>query len=427
MKYTLPKGTFDILPKDPDPDGNWRSSHLWQYVEETARAVSKTYGYREIRTPIFERTDLFIRGVGESTDIVSKEMYTFEDKAKRLMTLRPEGTACVMRSVVEKRLDQQGLPQKLYYIGPMFRYDRPQAGRYRQLHQFGVEAIGPASPEQDVEVIDLLFELYRRLGLKNLTLMLNSVGDADSRENYQAALRSFLEPKFQQLSEDSKLRFEKNVLRILDSKEDQDHRLLEGAPQLSDFLTEEAQDHFNRVKTLLGELGIKYEINPKLVRGLDYYNKTVFEVTAGQLGAQNAIGGGGRFDGLTALLGGPNLPSIGFATGIERLIQTMLGQGVPLPEAPHPKIFLIPVGAKAKEYCTQLVFQMRHRKIAAEIDWDAKKPGKALEHAMRVGATYALFIGDDELSSQSIQLKELATRAEIPLQLSDLLKFLGEE
>ncbi len=427
MKYSIAKGVFDILPKDPDPEGKWRSSHLWLYLEETIRTLAQTYGYREIRTPIFERTELFVRSVGEETDIVSKEMYTFEDRAGRLMTLRPEATAPIMRAVVEKQLYQQGLPQKLYCIGPMFRYERPQAGRYRQLHQFDIEAIGNASPEQDVETIDLLCELARRLGLKDLNLMLNSVGDAATRENYRQALRAFLQPNFDQLSEDSKVRFEKNVLRILDSKDPQDQKLVANGPQLADFLTEEAADHFNRVKTLLTGLGIKYEINPKLVRGLDYYNKTVYEVTAGQLGAQNAIGGGGRFDGLPAMLGGPDLPCVGFAAGIERIIQTMLGQNVPLPEPPAPQIFLIPIGAAAKEICTQLVFQLRHDNIAAEIDWDGKKPGKSLEHAMKLGATYALFLGDDELNSQSIQLKELATRKEIPLKLTELSKFLSKQ
>jgi histidyl-tRNA synthetase len=257
--------------------------------------------------------------------------------------------------------------------------------------------------------------------------MLNSVGDAESRENYRLALRSFLEPKFDQLSEESKVRFGKNILRILDSKDPQDQKFIENGPQLCDYLSEEATAHFERVKTLLSGLRIKYEINPKLVRGLDYYNKTVFEVTAGQLGAQNALGGGGRFDGLPALLGGPDLPCVGFAAGIERIIQTMLGQNVDLPSPPHPKVYLIPIGLAAKEYCTSLVFKLRHENIAAEIDWDGKKPGKALEHATKLGSIYALFIGDEELSNQSIQLKELATRKEIPLQLDELSNFLGNQ
>ncbi|NGX60413.1 MAG: Histidine--tRNA ligase [Chlamydiae bacterium] len=424
MKYSIAKGVFDILPKDPAPDGSWRMSYLWQYLEEQIHKLAKSYGYLEIRTPIFERTELFVRSVGESTDIVTKEMYTFKDKADRLMTLRPEGTAAVMRAFIEKRLDQQSGCQKLYYIGPMFRYERPQAGRYRQHHQFGVEAIGDGSPEQDVEVIDLLCELYRRLGLSNLTVMLNSVGDAKSREEYRDNLRKFLQPKFEELSEESQVRFEKNVLRILDSKDRGDQKLLEGAPSILDFLTEEAKDHFQKVQELLKKLGIQYVSSPKLVRGLDYYNKTVFEVTSGQLGAQNAIGAGGRYDGLSSLLGGPNLPAMGFAAGLERIIQTMLGQNVPLPEPPHPQLFLIPLGEKAKEYCTELVYQLRHQDIATEIDWHPKKVGKSLEKAAGIGSTYALILGDDELSSGELKLKKLATRAEIPLKLEDLAKFL---
>ncbi len=428
MKYPIAKGVFDILPKDPSPEGVWRASHLWHFVEETIHDLARAYGFHEIRTPIFERTELFVRGVGESSDIVTKEMYTFNDKADRSMTLRPEGTASVMRAFVEKRLDQQGGRQKLYYIGPMFRYERPQAGRYRQHHQFGVEAIGDPSPEQDVEIIDLLCEFYRRLGLKNLTVMLNSVGDNDSREAYRTALRIFLEPKLNDLSEESKTRFKQNILRILDSKNPNDQKALEGAPSLLNFLSEEAKEHFAKVKSLLEKLGIRYELNPKLVRGLDYYTKTVFEVTSGELGAQNAIGAGGRYDGLTALLGGPDLPSVGFAAGLERIIQTMLGQNVELPTPPHPQIFLVPLGDAAKAYCTELVFQLRHQGVAAEIDWNPKKVGKTLEHASHIGATYALVLGDDELDSQSIKLKELASRKEIPLSLVDLPKFLlGEE
>lgn len=423
VKHSIPKGVFDILPKDPAPDGAWRASHLWHYVEDLIHTLARIYGFQEIRTPIFERTELFVRGVGEGSDIVTKEMYTFEDKAGRLMTLRPEGTASVMRAFVEKSLHQLGGTQKLYYIGPMFRYERPQAGRYRQHHQFGVEAVGNPHPEQDVEVIDLLCELYRRLGLKNLKVMLNSVGDAQTRENYRAALRSFLEPKFEELSEESKVRYEMNVLRILDSKDLGDQKLLIGAPSILDLLSDEAKDHFEQVKTLLKKLGIDYEINPKLVRGLDYYSKTVFEVTSGELGAQNAIGAGGRYDGLTALLGGPQLPAVGFATGIERILQTMLAQNVALPEPPHPQLFLIPLGERAREASTQLLFSLRHANIETEIDWNPKKVGAALQRAAHLNATYALILGDEELETGLIKLKELATRKEIPLSLEDLPQF----
>ncbi|MDN3507156.1 MAG: histidine--tRNA ligase [Simkaniaceae bacterium] len=424
MKYAIAKGVFDVLPKDPTQGGEWRLTHLWHYLEEQIHRLAKAYGYREIRTPIFERTELFVRGVGESSDIVTKEMYTFEDRAGRMMTLRPEGTAAIMRAYVEKRLDQQIGCQKLYYIGPMFRYERPQAGRYRQHHQFGVEAIGDASPEQDVEVIDMLCEFYRRLGLKNLTVMLNSVGDDASRESFRAALRKFLEPHFDALSEESKIRYEKNVLRILDSKDPNDQKLLLGAPSLHDFLGEEAKEHFARVQALLKKLGIHYVVTPNLVRGLDYYTKTVFEVTSGELGAQNAIGAGGRYDGLTALLGGPDLPSIGFAAGLERILQTMIAQKIPLPEPPHPALYIVPLGEKAKEYGLELTYRLRHQDVGVEIDCHAKKVGKALEKAVALGATYALVLGEDELSSGEIKLKKIASREELPLKLDDLEKFL---
>jgi len=424
MKYAIPKGVFDILPEDPSPDGVWRSSHIWQYVEEKIHLIARTYGFQEIRTPIFERTELFVRSVGESSDIVTKEMYTFEDRGKRLMTLRPEGTAAVMRAVVEKSLDQQVSSRKLYYIAPMFRYERPQAGRYRQHHQFGVEAIGDPSPEQDVEVIDLLCELYDRLGLKNLTVMINSVGDESSREAYRTALRAFLAPHREKLSKESQIRFEKNVLRILDSKNKHDQELLKGAPTLSEFLSEEAKDHFAKAQTLLKQLGRSFEVHPNLVRGLDYYSKTVFEVTSGELGAQNAVGAGGRYDGLIPLLGGPALPSVGFATGIERLIQTLLAQKAPLPAPPHPLIYLVPLGEEAKEASFKLLYELRHQNIAAEVEWNSKKVGVALQRASQRGATFALVLGENELKSEEVSLKELASRKEIPLKLGEISQFL---
>ncbi len=427
MKQSIAKGTFDLLPEDPTPEGVWRATHLWQFLEQTIHTLAKAYGYREIRTPIFERTELFIRGVGESSDIVTKEMYTFEDKAGRSMTLRPEGTASVMRSFIEKNLDQKPGKQKLYYIGPMFRYERPQAGRYRQHHQFGVEAIGDGSPEQDVEVIDLLCELYRRLGLKDLSVMLNSVGDGQSRKEYKEALRSFLQPKIDQLSEESKVRFEKNVLRILDSKDPTDQKLLIGAPSILEFLSKDAREHFERVQELLDKLGIDYVINPKLVRGLDYYTKTVFEVTSGQLGSQNAIGAGGRYDGLTATLGGPDLPSVGFAAGLERILQTMLAQNVPLPSPPHPTVFLIPMGNPAKEVCIELVYKLRHQNIPSEIDCNSKKVGKSLEQAVHLGSTYAIIVGDEELVEKSVKIKHLATREETTVPFEEISSWLRKQ
>ncbi len=421
MDYSIPKGVFDILPEDPDPEYRWRSSDRWQYLESTAKEVCAQYGYRELRTPLFERTELFIRGVGESSDIVTKEMYTFEDKAGRSMTLRPEGTASLMRAFVEKKLYQQSPVQKFFYIGPMFRYERPQAGRYRQHHQFGAEAIGIGKPEQDAELIDMLCELYRRLGLKKLQVQLNSVGDVSSRERFSSALKEYLSPHFDQLSEDSQIRFSKNTLRILDSKDPKDQRLLANAPSLQDFLSEDAKDHFQKVCHLLEENQIDYAVNSRLVRGLDYYNKTVFEITSGELGSQNTIGAGGRYDGLISSLGGPDLPSIGFGTGLERVLQTMEKQNCSFPAPPHPWIFLIPLGEAALQYCFQLAMRLRHLKIPTEIDLSAKKIQQGLQYANFIQAEYCLVIGDNELTTGQAILKNMQTREQQPIQLDQCI------
>ena len=274
MTITIPPGVFDILPHDPKE--KWRCSYLWQYVEEAIRQAARQYGFQEIRTPIFERTELFQRGVGATSDIVSKEMYTFEDKGERSMSLRPEGTAPVMRTFIENQLYNTSSVHKFFYICPMFRYERAQAGRYRQHHQFGVEAIGNAAPEQDAEVIDLVYTLYSRLGLKNLQVGLNSIGDVESRIAYRTALQDYLRAFYSELSADSKLRFESNPLRILDSKDPGDKKIAEKAPSILEFLNEESRSHFESVKQLLNSLKIPFEINTKLVRGLDYYNKTIF-------------------------------------------------------------------------------------------------------------------------------------------------------
>ncbi|HSX12614.1 MAG TPA: histidine--tRNA ligase, partial [Rhabdochlamydiaceae bacterium] len=427
MKYTIPKGVFDILPQEKLPEDAWRTSDHWQYVEEKMRQIAHLYGFKEIRTPIFEHTDLFVRGVGESSDIVSKEMYTFQDRAERFLSLRPEGTAPVMRAFVEKHLHQMPGAHKYFYIGPMFRYERPQAGRFRQHHQFGAEAVGIGLPEQDVEMVDLLCELYRQLGLKNLVVNLNSIGDEETRTAYRNALTQYLQPHFDRLSADSKVRFSKNILRILDSKDPEDQKILSHAPSILTLLSAESKDHFEKVQQLLNKLNIRYVLNPKLVRGLDYYNKTVFEITSGELGAQNSIGGGGRFDGLLSLLGGPNLPAVGFATGIERLLQTMAAQRCYFPPPPHPFVFLVSLGEAAKEYCVDLLFKLRHAGVAAEMDLQGKKVGQALQLADQLQAEYSVVIGDEELKSGQLKLKEMKTRQETTLALKELAPILLEK
>jgi len=421
MAYTIPKGLFDILPQTKE---EWRTASRWQYLENILHAAAADYGFKEIRTPIFEKTELFVRSVGESSDIVSKEMYTFPDKKGRSMTLRPEGTAPVIRAYIEEQLHQISGESKFYYIGPMFRYDRPQAGRYRQFHQFGAEAIGVGTPEQDVEMIDFLCEIFRRLGLKNLTVHINSVGDAETREVYREKLAEFLEPHKGSLSEDSKARLEKNVLRILDSKDLDDQKLLEGAPSLLDFLSLEAKTHFERVQTLLKLLGIPFVVDPNLVRGLDYYTHTVFEVMSDKLGAQNTIGAGGRYDGLLATLGGPALPSCGFATGLERVLHTMESEGSSFPPPRNPDLFLIPMGEKALEACLNKGTYLRHQGWSVEIELSGKKIQYGLKRANELHAKFCAVVGERELASQQIEVKEMALHTASAVNWNDLETFL---
>lgn len=418
MKHQIPKGLFDIVPYGVDEE--WRLSANWQYLEKVLRKLAVDYGFSEIRTPIFERTELFSR-VGQTSDIVSKEMYTFEDRAKRSMSLRPEGTSAVMRAFIEKSLFQEGKIHKLFYIGPMFRYERPQSGRYRQHHQFGVEAIGNDTPEQDAEIIDMIWQLYKRLGISQLTLMLSSIGSIKTRNNFKSALQKHLKPHLSSLSEDSQERFEKNPLRILDSKHAKDQPFLKDAPSILEYLSDEESAHFEKLCSLLKKMKIPFEINPRIVRGLDYYNGTVFEVVATDFGgAQNALGAGGRFDGLIHSLGGPELPAIGFAVGIERILQTMLQQKVAIPEQNYPFIFFVPLDDQSKDYCFSLVTKLRHAKIPAEVDLSAKKLQQSMQRADRLGAKYAAVIGSNELESNKISLKHMETRKTVDTSLDEL-------
>ena len=423
MKVQIPKGTFDILPYGTSD--TWRLSNLWQYVEALIREVTFEYGYKEIRTPIYENTELFQRSVGETSDIVGKEMFSFLDKGGRPISLRPEGTASVMRSFVENHLANLGSVHKLFYIGPMFRYERPQQGRYRQHHQFGIEAIGCPHPEQDAEVIDILLQIYKRLGLKNLVVHINSVGDSVSRDHFRTALLNYLRPHFDSLSPESQARFEKNPLRILDSKDPKDQEIVAKAPSILECLTPEADRHFQELCRLLKLIHIPHIINDKIVRGLDYYNKTVFEVLTQDLGAQNTLGGGGRYDGLISSFEGPDLPGVGFATGLERVLQVMTAQNRQLPPSPHPLIYFIPLGDEARHSCFALATQCRHHQIATEIELNSKKIQTALQNASKSCAAYCAIIGADEIAKSCVQLKNLASREtqEVPFdQLIETLR-----
>jgi len=419
MKYTIAKGLFDILPYQIDQD--WRYSFYYQHVESIIHQIASNYNYKEFRTPIFEKTELFQRGVGTSSDIVTKEMYTFEDRAKRLVSLRPEGTASLMRAFIEKNLESLRKVHKFFYIAPMFRYERPQSGRYRQHHQFGVEAIGNGSVEQDAEVIDLLLTFYKTLGLKDLNLMINTVGDSESREAFKKALLDYLKPNFDQLSEHSKVRFEKNPLRILDSKSAQDQEIIKNAPSLLEYLNDTSKKEFEDLKSLLQDLNIEYTVNDKLVRGLDYYNKTVFEVTAEALGAQNAIGAGGRYDGLIKQFNGPDLPSIGFGTGLERIIQTMMGQNISFPEEKGPLFYFSSLDNQASHTCFKWAQHLRHENISCEIDLKSKKPKQALQQATLNKASYVILIGSEELEKKQAAVKNLETREQIDIPFENLI------
>lgn len=424
MRYRIPKGVFDILPKEPDPQAGWKESYLWQYLESVIRKLASEFGYQEIRTPLFETTELFTRSIGTSTDIVSKEMYTFLDKSDRSMTLRPEGTAPVMRAFIEKNLDQQSPIHKFFYLFPMFRYERQQAGRYRQHHQFGIEAIGSSLPIQDVEGIHLLWVLYKRLGLKNLTLQLNSIGESEARKTFRHELKKYLHPYYNDLSDDSKARYETNPLRILDSKNPRDQKILQESPCLLDYLSPSSKSHFEKVRASLEAIKIPYQINHRLVRGLDYYNNTVFEITSDELGAQNSLGGGGRYDGLIQQLGGPDLPAFGFGAGLERIIQTMLAQKVVIPSSPTTDLFLIPLGDAAREHCFQWMCQVRNseQNMRIEMDMTGRKLKSAMRYADAIHARFVAVIGENELKTGLVELKEMASGITLnPVPLERLL------
>lgn len=426
MKLTIPKGLFDILPYGELYP--WQKSTYWQYLEETIRSLTKQYGFLEIRTPVFEQAEVFSRGVGATSDIIHKEMYLFSDRKQRQLALRPEGTSAVIRAFIEKNLYTIKKVHKLFYIAPMFRYERPQAGRYRQHHQFGVEALGVHSPEQDAEVIDMLFTLYSRLGLKKIKVGINSIGDLPSRTAYKEALKKFLSPHLEKMSQESQERFSKNPLRILDSKDPQDQPFLQGAPSILDSLNTASKDYFHSLLSLLDPMQLPYEVIPQLVRGLDYYNHTVFEITSEELGAQNALGGGGRYDGFTSLFGGPSLPGIGFGTGMERILQALLQQKAKLPTSPKPDLYWIPLGEAARKQALFLATKLRRKRICCEVDLSEAKLKQALSYASSQQIPYVAILGENELAKNKVQLKDMHQNKTYELSQEALIsQFLKEE
>lgn len=418
MAFQKVKGSYDITPT---ADEKWKESSLWQYVEGVMRTLAKRYGFAEIRPPIFEYTEVFTRSVGEESDIVSKEMYTFLDKGERSLTLRPEITASCMRAYIENALYHKG-ENRLFYMGPCFRYDRMQKGRYRQFSQFGVELIGEQDSLADAELIVLLLDLYKTLGIRNIKLLINSIGDLSSRSVYAEALKAYLTPYRASLSEDSQRRFLKNPLRILDSKDPEDQKVVAGAPKMGAFLSEASKEHFAKVQKALSDLSIEYEVADSLVRGLDYYCDTVFEVVSVEdKGGQSTIGAGGRYDGLIKQLGGPSLPGIGFATGIERVLQKMLEEGVEIPSTKSIDYYVIPLSEEAKYQAFTLLSKLRMQGKSALLHYKNFSLKKGLQEAVEARATYAILLGEEELARKEVKVKNLETREESLLPYDRIL------
>ena len=399
----LPKGTKDVLPKD---------SYKWQYLEKTARKVAGIFGALEIRTPTFEHTEVFLRGVGNTTDIVNKEMYTFLDKGERSITLKPEGTAGVARAFVENGLSNLPLPAKLYYITPCFRYERPQAGRLREFHQFGIEFIGSKDAGIDAEVILLAKSFFDELGIKNLTLYINSIGCKECRKNYQAALREYLKANYDSLCDLCKERYHTNPMRILDCKNPECKKITAGAPKILDYLCDDCKDHFEKVKSLLSLANVEYQIDAGIVRGLDYYTKTVFEFVSNNIGAQGTVCGGGRYDDLLEQFGGNNMPGIGFAVGLERLLLLMENAGVLIPNSNAIDLYIANIDEKEYEKAFVIAKDLRDKGYAVEIDHMGRGIKSQFKFADKIKAKYVGVIGEDELSRGVIKLKNMASGEE---------------
>ncbi|MFZ1729254.1 MAG: histidine--tRNA ligase [Bacteroidota bacterium] len=396
MAYQSVKGTKDLLPQD---------TLAWQHIEAVIRDVMELYRYGEIRTPIFEDTTVFARGIGEETDIVGKEMYTFLDKGGSSLTLRPEMTAPVIRSFIQHSMGEQTALNKLYYIGPMFRQERPQAGRFRQFHQFGFECIGQSAPECDVEIISMAAEIYSRLGISS-TLKLNSVGDPICRPRYREALQAFLRNIHGELSSESQRRAETNPMRVLDSKDARDRELTADAPFIVDYLSDDSRIHFEKTCALLEDLGISYVLDPRLVRGLDYYTKTAFEFISSDLGSQDALGGGGRYDGLVQQLGGKDTPAVGFAAGIERVLMVMEKNGYAFPTS-APLVYLVGMDEASRAWAFRTAIAMRTKGIAIEIDYAGRSLKAQMREANKLACPFVAIVGESEMNAEQAQVKNM--------------------
>jgi len=425
MKYNAPPYMNDVLPFPPREA--WLHTAKWRQVESAFRDVCRRYGYREIRTPIVEQTELFTRSIGEATDIVSKEMFTFEDRGGRSLTMKPEGTAPAVRACLEHKLFNDHPVLKLFYIGQNFRFERGQKGRYRQHQQLGVEVFGSADPAIDAEVIQLAMEFYRTVGITDQELHINSVGTPVTRAVYLEALKEYARPNLAEFSAEGQHRFEANALRMLDTKDQNDLRLLENAPRLVDFLDEESRIHFEKLQSYLTVAGIPFVVDHRLVRGFDYYTRTAFEIVGKNLGAQSALGGGGRYDGLVEECGGPATPGIGFGLGMERCMLVLDVLGVALPvEDERPLAFIVTLGEedKVRPAAVQLLAELRSKGIAADMDYRYRKFGQQARTADDLGARYLLVLGDGELERGVVGLRDQTTKDQRDVPLAEIAEAL---
>lgn len=411
----IPKGTKDVLPNE---------SYKWQFVEKTARETASLFGAQEVRTPTFEHTEVFLRGVGETTDIVNKEMYTFLDKGDRSITLKPEGTAGIARAFVENGLSNSALPAKFFYITPCFRYERPQAGRLREFHQFGVEFLGSKNADIDAETILLAKTFLENVGIKNITLYINSIGCKTCRKNYEDALKKYLNENIDGLCALCKDRLNKNPLRILDCKNDDCKKITEKAPKILDYICEDCSNHLETVKNLLDVAGVEYKINPNIVRGLDYYTRTVFEFVSENIGAQGTVCGGGRYDGLIEQLGGPSTPGIGFAVGIERILLLLENTGVKIDNPNKVKVYFAPMGENESVKVFELVTKLRAQGVICDFDHMGRGIKAQFKYADKIGAEFVAVVGSNELNEGVVKVKKMSDGSETAVAFDNLAEFI---
>ncbi len=410
----IPKGTKDVLPFE---------SYKWHYIENKARKIASLYGVSEIRTPVFEHTELFLRGVGDTTDVVNKEMYTFKDKGDRSITLKPEGTAGVARSFIENGMASSPLPAKMYYIAPNFRYERPQAGRLREFHQFGIEVFGSASPDADAEVIMLANDFLKDIGVKEYVLNINSIGCKHCRQKYNEALKEYLRPHLNELCETCQSRFEKNPLRMLDCKEEKCAEYMKSAPVILDYLCDECKAHFEKLQEILKDNGIEYKINPGIVRGLDYYSKTVFEFVSTSIGSQGTVCGGGRYDTLIENLGGPSIPAVGFGAGIERLMLLMENTGVSFGESDCVKVYIAGMDEECRMKALNIAQTLRRNGVSCDVDHMNRSIKAQFKYAGKTGAKYVAVIGGNELKEGVMNVKNMASSTQETVKIEDAVEY----